>query len=291
MADKILITGATGVTGRSAIRYLLERNLPVRGLVHRVDDRARALETQGVEIIEGDLLNFNQLDQALQGITAAYYLYPIQVPGLIESTAYFAQAAKDAGVKAIVNMSQAPARRASISHASLYHWIGEEIFNRGGIPVTHLKPTFFAEWLLYTTASIKNENRLIYPFGEVAYAPISGEDQGRVIATILADPAPHAGQTYHLYGPEELTQHQIAALLSDALGRTITYTPVDIPAFETTLRTAMRASDHFVQHILAVAQDCRDGYFSGMNHVVEELTGKPPMKMAEFIAKNRDAFL
>lgn len=289
MEKKVLITGATGVTGRHAIAHLLKMKIPVRALVHRVDERSAALEAQGVEVVEGDLSDFNRMSEVLKDIRAAYYLYPIQVPGIIESTAYFAQAALEQGVEAIINMSQVPARRTSISHGSQNHWVAERVFDRSGIPVTHLKPTFFAEWLLYSIRSIKTQNALIYPFGDVAYAPITGEDQGRVIAAILADPAPHAGKTYPLYGLEELTQYQIADMVSEVLGRKIAYMPVEIPDFEPILRNAMKGNDYFTQHILAVAQDCRDGYFSGTNNYVEEITGQQPMSMMEFIIKNKVA--
>jgi uncharacterized protein YbjT (DUF2867 family) len=291
MEKKVLITGATGVTGKHAIANLLKMNIPVRALVHRLDERSAALEAQGVEVVEGDLSDFDRIGEVLKDIRAAYYLYPIQVPGIIESTAYFAQAALEHGVEAIVNMSQVPARRTSVSHGSQNHWVAERVFDRSGVPVTHLKPTFFAEWLLYSIRSIKMQNALIYPFGDVAYAPITGEDQGRVIASILANPCPHAGKTYPLFGLEELTQYQIADMLSEVLGRKISYLPVEIPDFEPILRGAMRGNDYFTQHILAVAQDCRDGYFSGTNNHVEDITGQKPMSMRAFIEKNKAALL
>lgn len=287
MEKKVLITGATGVTGKPTIDRLIELNIPVRALVHRQDERSKALEAKGVEVVEGDLSDFNLISEVLRDIRAAYYLYPIQVPGIIESTAYFAQAALEEGVEAIVNMSQVPARRSSISHGSQNHWVAERVFDRSGVPVTHLKPTFFAEWLLYSVRSIKMQDAICYPFADVAYAPITGEDQGRVIAAILADPAPHAGKTYPLFGLEEITQYQVAEMVSEVLGRKITYVPVSIPEFEPILRDAMRGTDYFTQHIMAVAQDCLDGYFSGLNNNVEDITGQKPMSMMDFIVKNK----
>ena len=105
---------------------------------------------------------------------------------------------------AIVDMSQVSARRAAKSHASRNHWIAERLFDRSGIPVTHLRPTFVAEWLLYLSRSIRDTSSFPLPFGNARYAPITGEDQGRAIADILSNPAEHAGQAYPLYGPMEL---------------------------------------------------------------------------------------
>jgi uncharacterized protein YbjT (DUF2867 family) len=86
-------------------------NIPVRAFVHQRDARSEQLSAQGVEVVQGDLLDFEAVSEALTGITGAYFVYPIQVPGILEATAFFAQAALEQGVGAIVNMSQASARR------------------------------------------------------------------------------------------------------------------------------------------------------------------------------------
>jgi uncharacterized protein YbjT (DUF2867 family) len=125
---RFLITGATGVTGGNAIKKLLELKVPVRALVHQVDERSKKLSSQGVEIVQGDLTDFEAVSEALQGITAAYFVFPVKVPGLLEATALFAQAALEQGVEAIVNMSQISARRIAKSHAAQNHWIAERLW-------------------------------------------------------------------------------------------------------------------------------------------------------------------
>ena len=125
MKPTILITGATGTTGSTAINTLLELKVRVRALVHKKDARSEQLRTQGVEIVEGDLSDFDSVSAALKGITGAYFMYPIQVPGILEGTAIFAQAAIEEGVGLTVNMSQIAARKVAKSHASQDHWIAE----------------------------------------------------------------------------------------------------------------------------------------------------------------------
>jgi uncharacterized protein YbjT (DUF2867 family) len=71
------------------------------------------------------------------------------MPELIEATAIFAQTALEAKLSIVVNMSQISAHREAKSHGALNHWIAERVLDWSGIPVTHLKPTFFAEWFLY----------------------------------------------------------------------------------------------------------------------------------------------
>jgi NAD(P)H dehydrogenase (quinone) len=208
---KIFVAGATGDTGGAAIEVLLASGESVRTLVRKEDQRSERLKSKGVEVVVGNLSNIDDVARALDGIFSAYFVYPIESGG-IQATAYFAQAARETGVGAIVNMSQISARRIATSHAARDHWISEQVFDWSGIPVTHIRPTFFAQWLTYTgqVANVKKDGVLRLPFGTGRHAPIAAEDQGRVIATILRDPAPHAGKVYPLYGPVEMHHYEIA---------------------------------------------------------------------------------
>jgi len=211
------------------------------------------------------------------------------VPGIVEATAYFAQAAIEAGVGAIVNMSQILARRAAKSHASRDHWIAERLFDRSGIPITHLRPTLFAEWLMYLSQSIKEKAVLPLAFGDARYAPIAGEDLGRVIPAILSNPAEHAGKSYPLYGERELSEYEVAAILTEVLGKKVTYVPMENEAFKEMLK-GMGFTPHFQQHMGHVAEDCVDGVFSGMNGLVEQLSDRKPLAMRDYIVKNKTLF-
>ena len=106
---RFLITGATGATGGAAATQLLGKGCNVRAFVHREDERSEALRKLGAEVVAGDLLDFDGVREALKGMDRAYFVYPIR-PGLVQATAQFAQSAIEAGVEAIVNMSQASAR-------------------------------------------------------------------------------------------------------------------------------------------------------------------------------------
>src|SRR5471032_3354424 len=112
MTRKVLITGATGDTGRAAVKESIALGLHVRAMVRGIDARSDALAAAGAEVVVGDLLDLNSLSAAMQGIDAAYFVYPV-TPGLIAATVNFAQAAKENGVKAVVNLSQRSADRHS----------------------------------------------------------------------------------------------------------------------------------------------------------------------------------
>ena len=228
-AGKILITGATGDTGGYAIERLLELGREVRALAHTQDERSEKLRGRGVEVVYGDLLDFGQVRAALDGVKRAYFVYPIR-PGILQATAYFAQAAKEAGVDGIVNMSQKSAREDAKSHAATDHWLSERVFDWSGLNVAHIRPTYFAEWLLYVAPMIK-AGLLHVPFGTGKHAPITAEDQGRVIAGILEDPAKHKGAVYPLYGRVEYTYEETATVLSRVLRKPVEYKQVPFDAF------------------------------------------------------------
>ena len=288
---EILVSGATGRTGGAAIDELLGMGKQVRAYVRADDARAAALRARGVDIAVGDFTGLDNIRAAMEGINAAYFLHPI-APGIIGAAAYFAQAAKEAGVKAIVNMSQISARRESKSHAAQDHWVSERVFDWSGIPTTHLRPTFFADWLVYPhfAKEIWARKKIEFPFEDGRHAPISSDDQGRVIAHLLAKPAGHGGKIYTLHGPVEMNHSEIAAAMSDVLGAKIDYAPTSIEEFRQKMENLYKFPPFLVQHLVEVAQNYREGIFAGTNDVVEKITGTPALSVPAFIEKNRRVF-
>ena len=132
--------------------------------------------------------------------------------------------------------------------------------------VAHIRPTYFAEWLLYLAPMIK-AGRLHVPFGTGKHAPIAAEDQGRVIAGILEDPAPHAGKIYPLFGPVEYTYRETAQVLSRVLGKSVEYKQVDFEEFQTALQAqgkpSAKGNDFLFQHLREVAIDHQNKDFRG----------------------------
>jgi uncharacterized protein YbjT (DUF2867 family) len=278
--------------------------------VHREDERSDRLRDLGAELFVGDLLDFDAVRGALADVQRAYFVYPIR-PGLVQATAQFAQASIEAGVDAIVNMSQVSARSDASSHSARDHWLAEQLFDWSGLNVTHIRPTYFAEWLLYLAPMIR-QGLMAAPFTTGRHAPIASEDQARVIVGILEHPEGHSGGVYPLYGLEELTHQEIAAVVSKVLGREIPYRPMPIEDWaklvsasnegrpprndagslyaEADRITGRSGSDFLVQHLREVAIDHTNGVFAGTNDLVEQISGQAPMSVAAFVAKHRRAF-
>ena len=254
MAKKFLVTGSTGSTGSKTVKFLIDAGADVRAFVHREDERSAALAAQGAEIVSGDLLDFEAVRAALEGTQGAYFVYPI-MPGILQATAYFAQAAKEVGIAIVVNMSQVSARREAKSHAAQDHWISEQIFNWSGVATTHLRPTLFAEWALYWTDLIKT-GTLRLPFGTGRHAPIAAEDQARVIAKVLLAPDEHKGKVYPLYGGKEYTFAEIATEIGKVIGKPVGYEQVDAWTLKKLAANSPASAPH--RHPLAaLCGDCK----------------------------------
>src|SRR5580693_2697909 len=293
MAEMFLVTGSTGATGSKTVKFLLDAGARVRAFVHGEDERSAALAAQGADVVRGDLLDFEAVRSALEGAQGAYFVYPIR-PGILQASAYFAQAAKEAGIKIVVNMSQISARREAKSHAAQDHWISEQVFNWSGVPTTHVRPTLFAEWALYWTGQFKT-GVLRLPFGTGRHAPIAAEDQARVIAKILLNPGEHKGKVYPLYGEKEYTFAEIAAEIGKVVGKPLAYEQIDAWELKKLSENAYTGrtgrSDTLWQHFEEIAKDHENGVFAGTNDLVQKIGGKRPIGLPEFLEAHRGALL
>jgi NAD(P)H dehydrogenase (quinone) len=186
-------------------------------------------------------------------------------------------------------LSQRSADRHSKSDSCKETFIAEQVLNWSGLAVTHLRPTYFLEWLLYPwQLPLFVEKGIIrLPVGKGKHAPIGAEDQGRVIAAILQDPRRHAGQTYPLFGPVEMDHDQMAAELSEAQGRRIDFQVVAIEEYCKSLNT-MGVPAYIIQHLGGAMEAYQNGVMGGMNDNVEKLTGQNPMSVCEFARAHSD---
>src|SRR5262249_37300174 len=229
---------ATGATGGEAARLLLERGASVRALAHREDERSRELQQRGAEVVYGNLLNFDAMRSALAEVDRTYFCYPIS-PGIVHATAQFAQAATELCVELPETVPKRSARGAGKSEAARQHWLSERVFDWSGVPVAHIRPTYFAEWLLYLAPMIR-QGVMLAPFSATGrHAPIAAEDQARVIVGMLEKPDAHAGKTYPLFGPVELTHPQIAEIVGRVLGKEVKYQQITLQKFMEVLGTQL----------------------------------------------------
>ncbi|GAA4590373.1 NAD(P)H-binding protein [Planotetraspora phitsanulokensis] len=283
----VLVSGATGDTGRATVRESIALGLNVRAMVRSIDARSQALADQGAEVVVGDFLDPNTLRPAMEGVDAAYLCYPV-APGLIHATVNFTQAAKETGVKAVLNCSQRSANRESTSPSCRDTYIAEKVLNWSGLNVVHLRPTLFLEWLQYPWMLPKLREGVLYmPVGEGTSSPVAAEDQGRAIAALLLHPEEHIGTTIPLSGPVEMGHEQMAAELTEALGRKIVFENPPMAEYAAHLEAA-GVPPYGVAHITGAMLDYQNGRMSGADDNIEKLTDRRSMTVGEYARAHAD---
>ena len=281
----LLVTGATGDTGRPTVKLLLEKGYKVRALARKEDARAQKLRDLGAEVVIGDMLNLHDIRLAVKGASGAYFVYPL-ADGQVEASVIFAQAAKEEKLEIVANMSHKQSRPHARSKATMAHWLSEQVFNWSGVPSTHLRVTFFAEWLLYIAPLIR-EGRYVVPFDpESRFAPMPASDIARVVVGILESPTKHAGSAYQLHGPVEYSHAEIAELLSKTLRKTVSFEQVSVPDFLKLLGLEKDIAKK--THFEAVRVDQQEGLLQGTDQIGTEIIGQPLMTLEEFILANSD---
>ncbi len=288
---RVLVAGAAGKTGAAVVEQLLERGFPVRALVRRNDERSTRLETLGAEVAVGDLHDLKSMRAAMQGVKRVYFVYPPQGELLVEATTIAAVAARDAGVEALVNMSQISAREDSDSPLARQHWLSENILDWADIGAVHVRPTFFAENLLmFGAATVAAQGKLYLPYGTEKHAPVAAADIARVVVGILADPVGHVGERYVVTGPRNLTVGEMVGVLAQELGKPVEYVDLPVQAWGDVLAGVDGMTSSLVTHLKAVAVDHQNGIFRGESDVVERIGGQPPQSLDSFIRENIAAF-
>jgi uncharacterized protein YbjT (DUF2867 family) len=101
----------------------------------------------------------------------------------------------------------------------------EEAISSSGMGFTHLRPNLYMQGLLGFRSSIQSEGRIYAPAGDARVSIVDVRDIAAVAAAALTQSG-HEGKVYDITGPEALTHAEMASLLSEALGRQITF--VDI---------------------------------------------------------------
>jgi uncharacterized protein YbjT (DUF2867 family) len=274
----ILLTGATGQTGRHLVAELLRRGAPVRALA-RDTSAAHRILGPGVEIVEGNLDHRETLDAALKGIERVYLLAPPQ-PQLAAMEAGVIEAASRAGVRQVVKHSAIDASPNARSEVARMHFAGEQMLAASGLPYTIVRGSMFMQNFLMFAPSIVAQGLLALPMGTGRCGFVDCADIAAVAAAVLTEDGRNA-RTYLVTGGQALSIDDVAAQLTTALGRTVRY--VDVPIEDA--RAALHAQgvpDWQIEQMVGSALAFAAGEVADVTDVVARLTGRPPRTFAEF---------
>ena len=140
----ILVTGATGYIGGRLVTNFMGKGQSIRCLV-RDSSRIQGRGWDKVTVFEGDVLNYESILPALEGVEVAYYLIHSMTAGEgfperdIQAAANFGRAAKEQGVKRIIYMSGLGSDHDYLSeHLKSRHDTGDQL-RKSGVPITEFR--------------------------------------------------------------------------------------------------------------------------------------------------------
>jgi uncharacterized protein YbjT (DUF2867 family) len=235
----ILVTGATGTIGRNVVEQLVKRGADIRALVR---DPAKANFPDGVQVVQGDLLDVDSLRRASEGISTLFLLNAV-VPDEFTQALLALNVVKETGIERIVYLSVIHADR----YLNVPHFAGkfavERMIEEMRLNATILRPAYFMQNDLTIKDVVTGYGVYPMPIGSKGLAMIDARDLAEVAAIELmrretsAQPLPI--ERINVVGPDTLTGGAVAATWSSVIGRTINYGGDDTVGFEKNLRQFM----------------------------------------------------
>ncbi len=226
----ILVTGAAGKTGQAIVRALTRRGQSVRAMVFRPEQTALLERLGAGEVVAGDVRDSEAVAGAAKGARAIYHLCPNMHPEEVAIGEVVIAAAQSAGCEHFVYHSVLHPQTEAMPH----HWqkmrVEEKLFE-SGLACTILQPAAYMQNLLAGWNSIVERGAYAVPYAaETRITMVDLDDVAEAAARVLTEPG-HTGATYELCGPEYLTQHEVAALLGEHLGRQVDVEVVPLEAW------------------------------------------------------------
>lgn len=207
MERPVLVTGATGNTGRHVVAGLLAEGVPVRALVRRSDHGLPA----GVEAVDGDIADPAAVARAAAGTRAAYLVWPLMTADGIGPVA--AALARGAGRVVLLSAANAgsgdPGERGSAGEV-------EDAVRGSGASWTFLRVTGLAANALQWAAQVRT-GTVRAPYGRARRSLVHERDVAAVAVRALLDGG-HGGRAYLTTGPEAVSQREQVRILGEAVG-------------------------------------------------------------------------
>jgi uncharacterized protein YbjT (DUF2867 family) len=243
-----------------------------------VRDPARAPSIDGGRVRQAEYRDVEESTTALAGVETLLMVSAHETLRRREDHRRFVMAAAEAGVRHIVYTSMAAAAPDATFTLARDHAYTEEAIRASGMAFTFLRNNFFADVLRYFAdpAGVVRG-----PAGDGRFAPVARADVADVAAAILRDPAPHAGATYTLTGPEALTMAEVADRLTSALGRPIRFENESVEEAYASRRAAYDAEDWQLHAWVSTYTSIAVGEMAEVTGDVERLTSHPARTLDE----------
>ncbi|SEP18768.1 SDR family oxidoreductase [Aquisalimonas asiatica] len=268
----ILVTGASGTIGSELLRELVRKGEPVRAAVH-----VRPLDADGVETCNIDYDRPETLSPALEGVDSLFLLSQ-----QVTHEKPMVDAAREAGVRRIVYVSSFGADRDTFIVGQLHREIELRI-QETGMVWTFLRPNYLMQnFITLMGHDIRNEDAFYDSIGDARVSRIDTRDVSHVAARVLTESG-HDNRAYELSGPEAITHHHAAEVLSEVLGRRIRYVELDDDSFRRRL-IAQGVPEDFAGFVEDVNRRNRNGetHDDVITDNVRNILGREPTTFLRF---------
>lgn len=284
----ILLTGSTGKTSVRTARLLQDAKIPFV-LASR---RGEAAAPSGMSAVKFDWLDSSTFATPFQhefpgdeGISAIYLVAPEAADPASPMNAFVDYAVKEHGVNRFVLMAGSSAKPGG----RLLGQVWQHLIDIG-VEYCVLRPTWFMENFSERRhqSTIKDEGKIYTACGDGKIPFISATDIAAVAFRTLTDEKAH-NTDYRVLGPELLTHDEIAAKLSNHLGREITH--VNLTGEQRIQRLmSVGMPEHYAKFLTSLEVSARNGDENRMNDAVERVTGRPPQTFDEFTQQCKAAW-
>jgi NAD(P)H dehydrogenase (quinone) len=273
------VTGSTGPFGSTAIRRLLDWNIPATSIVAiaRSPEKAAALSSLGVSVRYADYSQPAALEAALKGADRLLLVSGSEVGKRAEQHRNVIDAAKKGGVKLVAYTSISRADTSSNPLAS-EHAATETLIKDSGIPFVILRNNWYTENYIDALTLARTTGIIEAAAGKGKVCSATRSDYAEAAARALRGEG-HAGSIYEL-GGEAWDYDDLARVASELLGRSVVYKPVSLGEREASLTKAglPQGVASFVASLDAAIERGTLAYFSTD---MEKLLGRKPRSLAE----------
>ncbi|MCV9941961.1 MULTISPECIES: SDR family oxidoreductase [unclassified Rhizobium] len=292
MSEIILVTGAAGQLGKRVIHHLIETYKVAPGNIvaaTRSPEKLSDLEKKGVVTRKADFDDVAGLEKAFAGVDRLLIISTdaLDTPGkrLAQHKGAVAAAVKS-GVKHIAYTSM-PAPDDSLVTFAPDHLGSENAIKASGIAYTIIRDAWYHDNYLHGMPHNLQGGKWYSATGDGKISTISRNDCALAIAAALASGTSESA-TYTLTGAQQLTNRQIAAIVSDVAGKPLEVVDVNDEQLGQGIRGA--GLPGFVADMLVSADaNTRAGKFAIITEDFTKLTGKQPQPLKDFFAEHRAA--
>ncbi|WNZ14223.1 SDR family oxidoreductase [Streptomyces sp. 11x1] len=271
-----VVTGSTGRIGGRVARRLAERGLPQKLLVRSPE---RAPRLTGAVAVRGEYADRDAVLDALAGTRTLFMVSASESADRLAQHKAFVDAAVEAGVRHLVYLSFYGAAPDATFTLARDHFHTERHIRASGLAYTFLRDNLYAE---FVPDLVGEDGAIRGPAGSGRAAFVAQDDIADAADAVLSRPDDHAGVTYDLTGPDSLSLDDAAAVLSERLGRAVTYRQETVEEAYAS-RAAYGAPDWQLDAWVSTYTAIAAGELDGVSDAVPRLTGRPATPLADVV--------